>query len=240
MLKGVKSIGKAKLFCVSLSTGLISKYLCQGIALQFSRNINISKGDPILLQSNQYLSTFRPSDYVGVLAYFEGQDGIYTIGRVGNGESFIKRNFNTQNHKEFWLAPINIRSGRSYGLLCQICGDVSWFSTNSLQHKYPPVNIMDNRIQQCRKGGSMFFEDEVRFIKEQKQLSLMTRKKYFLNKDLAFKEYVLWRKIALGFSIPTQIDKNAICSQIHAEKNNTVPMMIDNRIPDVTGMLAIS
>ena len=207
LLNGVKSKGKAMLFCVSMSTGVISKYLCQGIALQFSRNINISKGDPILLQSNQYLSTFRPSDSVGVLAYFEGQDGIYTIGRVGNGESFIKRNFNTQNHKEFWLAPINIHSGRSYGLLCQICGDVSWFSTNSLQHKYPPVNIMDNRIQQCRKGGSMFFEDEVRFIREQKQLSLMTRKKYFLNKDLAFKEYVLWRKIALGFSMPTQIDK---------------------------------
>ena len=58
----------------------------------------------------------------------------------------------------------------------------------------------------------------------------MTRKKYFLNKDLSLKEYVLWRKLALGFSMPTQIDKNAIFPQIHAENKNTVQMKIDKHI----------
>ena len=88
LLKGVKSIGKAMLFCISLSTGHINTYLCQGIALQFSSDINVSKGDPVLLQSNQHLSTFRPMDSVGVIAYYEGKDGVYMVGCVGPGESF--------------------------------------------------------------------------------------------------------------------------------------------------------
>ena len=49
VLSGVKSIGKAILICVTLSTGQINKVLCHGIALKFSESFNISKGDPILL-----------------------------------------------------------------------------------------------------------------------------------------------------------------------------------------------
>ena len=239
VLSGVKSIGKAILFCVSLSTGLINKVLCHGIALQFSESINISKGDPILLQSNQYLSTFRPVNSIGVLAYFEKLDGKYVIGRVGISECFIERSFNCSTTKDNWLPPISIHSGRSYGFLCQICGDVSWFCNSSIDYQYPLVNNVDNRIQQCRKGPSMFSKDQEIFIRQQKHESIISRKKYFLNKDLSHKEYVLWRKLAPDFTMPSQNDKNAIFTQIQGEENHSVEMIIDKQIPDVTGLLAV-
>ena len=67
----------------------------------------------------------------------------------------------------------------------------------------------------------------------------MTRKKYFLNKDLSYKEYVLWRKLARDFNTPTQINKNSIFTQIRGEEHNTIQMKIDSHIPDVTGLLTI-
>ena len=90
--------------------------------------------------------------------FFQKNDGNYVIGRVGQNESFIERNFLgtiTQTNSS-WFAPISIYSGKSYGFLCQICGDVSWFRNNVFKFNYPSVNIVDNRIQQCRKGGSMY------------------------------------------------------------------------------------
>ena len=181
------------MFCVSLRTGIINTFLCEGIVLKFSESINIFKGDPILLQSNQYLSTFRLVNSIGVLAFFEKLDGKYVIGRVGRGECFIERNFNAPTPKEVWLPPISIHSGRSYGFLCQICGDVSWFCKNYLYYQYPLVNNVDNRIQQYRKGPSMFSEEKEIFIRQQKHESIITRKKYFINKDLSHKEYV-WKE----------------------------------------------
>ena len=78
------------------------------------------------------------------------------IGLVESNESFIQRNFTTTIQNESWLPPISIHSGKSYGFLCQICGDISWFRNICFKVNYPSVNIADNRIQQCRKKGSMF------------------------------------------------------------------------------------
>ena len=85
----------------------------------------------------------------------------------------------------------------------------------------------------------MFSKDKEIFIRQQKHESIITRKKYFLNKDLSHKEYLIWRKIAPNFNMPTQVDKNAIFTQILGEDHHSVEMTIDKQIPDVTGLLAI-
>ena len=102
------------LFCVSLTTGVIRDYICQGIALKFSRNINKFRGNPILLQSNQHLSTLRQLNSKGTLVFFEEKDGNYLTEHVGSNESFIQRHFTTTILNESWLPPISIHSGKSY------------------------------------------------------------------------------------------------------------------------------
>ena len=62
------------LFCVSLDTGIIKEYICQGIALNFSTGFNKSSGNPVLLQSNQHLSTLRPLNSIGVLVFYLKHD----------------------------------------------------------------------------------------------------------------------------------------------------------------------
>ena len=49
--------------------------MCQGIVLKISRNVNKLRGDPILLQSNQHLSTLRPLNSKGILVFFEKKMG---------------------------------------------------------------------------------------------------------------------------------------------------------------------